>query len=365
MNKATITLFCIFLSLSLTAQEPNNEIAKFLSSGNAYATMFFDYYYVLKGDNTYAGRSVYAMNKESDNAFSFRRVYFGYDHTFSDTFSAKVQLELSDRSTLPNGSRAFFLKDASLRWRNIFPLSDLYIGQIGTPVWSTSGAESIWRYRSIERTIADFRGLRSSSDSGIRLTGLFTSDGRIGYNLMLGNGTGARAESDKYKVVYMNIWTKLFKQQLYLELFQDYNEAPGNRSIYSTKGLVAWQTANYTLAAELVNQIRNGFGYDNENINFLGLSVFAHTDILPGQLRVFGRYDSYNPDVDFHPKHYEPEAITPFDEQFITFGFDYIPLKNIHVMPNIWINSYKNKVGGQVTPDTEVVARLTCNVILR
>ena len=365
MKKARLTFLGILLSLSLTAQETSDAIAKLLSSGNAYATMFFEYYYMIEGNDIYPGRSEFAMKNRNDNAFSFRRVYLGYDHTFSDKFSGRVQMELTDRTILDRGQRAFFLKEASLTWKEIYPLADLIIGHGSTPVWSVEGAEMYWRYRSIEKTIADARGLRSSNDAGLRIKGRFNGQGTLGYNLMVGNGNSARPENDKYKLFYANVWTKLFDKQLYLELFQDYNEASGNRSIYTTKGLIAWRTANYTLAAELLNQTRNGFGYDDDNINFRGLSVFAHTDIIPGQLRVFGRYDSYNPDFDFRPEHYGPEAITPFDEQFFIFGLDFSPLKNIHVMPNIWINSYNNKMDGQTTPETEVVARLTFNVTFR
>lgn len=365
MKKARLTLLGILFSLSLTAQETNDPIAKFLSSGSAYATMFFEYYYMMQGNDIYPGRSEFAMKNRNDNAFSFRRVYMGYEHTFSDKFSGKVQMELTDRTILDRGQRAFFLKEANLIWKEFYPGADLIIGHSLTPVWSIEGAEMYWRYRSIEKTIADARGIRSSNDSGLRIKGRFNEQGTLGYNFMVGNGNSARPENDKYKLFYANVWTKLFEKQLYLELFQDYNEASGNRSIFTTKGLIAWRTAKYTLAAELVNQIRNGFGYDDDNINFRGLSIFAHTDILPGKLRAFGRYDSYNPDVDFRPEHYGPEAITPFDEQFFTFGLDFSPLKNIHVMPNIWINSYKNKMEGQTTPEMEVVARLSFNVTFK
>jgi hypothetical protein len=365
MRKTRLTIFGILLTLSLTAQESSDSIARFISSGNAYATMFFDYYYMAQGNDIYPGRSEYARNNRNDNAFSFRRVYFGYGHTFSSKFSGRVQMELTDGTMLSGGQRAFFLKEASLTWRQIYPMADLIIGHSSTPVWSVEGAEMYWRYRSIEKTIADARGLRGSSDTGLRIKGRLNEQGTLGYNFMVGNGTNARPENDRYKLIYANVWTRLLDKNLYLELYQDYNEASGNRAIYTTKGFIAWHTSRYTVATELVNQIRSGFGFNEENIDIRGLSVFAHTDILPGQLRVFGRYDSYNPDVDFRPGHYGSDMITPFDEQFFTFGLDFIPLKNIHVMPNIWVNSYKNKMDGQTTPDTEVVARLSFNVTFK
>ncbi len=366
MKQVSLTLLLFFLSFSIYAQETQNgPLARFLSSGNAYATIFFDYHYVLQGDDVYPGRSVYAMNNAGDNAFSFRRVYFGYDHNLSEKFSGRVQLELSDKSLLPNGSRAFFLKDASLRWRNIYPLADLYIGHTSTPVFSTEGSESVWRYRSVERTIADHRGIRSSSDSGIRLSGLFTKNGKYGYNFMVGNGVGTRAETDKYKVVYLNLWTKLFDKRLYLEFFQDYNKTDDNRHIATSKGFVAWKTSNYSFGTELVHQKRGGFGLGNHDIKIVGLSVFTHAAITKDKLRAFARYDSYNPDFNFNKAHYESESTMPFDEHFITFGIDYIPSKNVSIIPNFYINAYSNKTHGQINPKTELVARITMNVVLK
>jgi hypothetical protein len=365
MKQGILTILSLIISLNIFSQSPTTPIARFLSSGNAYATMFFDYYYVLKGNNIYPGKSVYSMNVPGDNAFSFRRVYFGYDHNLSETFSGRVQLELTDQSPLPNGSQAFFLKDASLRWKNIYPLADLYIGHTSTPVFSTDGSESIWRYRSIERTISDHRGLRSSSDTGIRLSGLFTENGKYGYNFMIGNGAGTKPESDKYKVVYMNLWTKLFDQRLYLELFQDYNKAPDNRYLSTSKGFVAWKTGSYAVGTEVVNQKKGGFGFNSENIDILGISVFAHADIKKEKLRVFARYDSYNPDYRFSIDHYDTDGALTFDEQFFSFGIDIMPHRNVSIMPNMYINSYSKKNSGQNTPETEVVARITMNVSLK
>jgi hypothetical protein len=365
MKKAKLTLLGIFLSLTIAAQQSNNSEAKPVSFGSAYATMFYDYFYMLRGNDIYPGQSEYATRNRNDNAFSFRRVYLGYDHTFSSKFTGRVQMELTDRTLLSGGQRAFFLKEASLTWKEIYPLADLIIGHSSTPVFSINGSEMYWRYRSVEKTFADARGLRGSSDSGLRIKGSFNQPGTLGYNFMVGNGASARPENDKYKLFYANIWTLLLDRKLYIEMYQDYNEATGDRSIYTTKGLIAWHNPGYTMAAELVNQTRSGFGFENGNINIRGLSLFAHTDIKPGQLRAFGRYDSFNPDVDFRPAHYGPETVIPFDEQFFTFGLDLALFKNINIMPNIWINSYKNKTNGQITPETEVVARLTFNVTFR
>jgi len=365
MKKTIIISLAIFLFTGNGFAQEKSGKSKFLNSGNAYAKMFFEYFYMQQGDDTYPGRSHFAQNTTGDNEFSFRRVYLGYEHTFSEKFSGKVQMELTDLSKLNKGQRAFFLKEANLTWKNIYPLADLIIGHSLTPVWSIEGAESYWRYRSIEKTIADARGLRSSNDAGLRLKGSFNQTKTYGYNFMVGNGNSARPEDDKYKLFYLNLWSKFFEKRLYLEIFQDYNKAAGNRYITTTKGLVAWKTDSYTLAAEMVNQIRGGFAENNDNITFQGISVFAHANIRGDNLRAFGRFDSFNPDINFASGHYADDDKKPFDEMFYTFGLDYIPRKNIHVMPNIWVNSYSNKIDGQETPKTEILARLTFSVTFK
>jgi hypothetical protein len=69
--------------------------------------------------------------------------------------------------------------------------------------------------------------------------------------------------------------------------------------------------------------------------------------------------------VNFLQAAYDVESVIPFDEHFYSFGLDYTPQKNIHVMPNIYINSYANKFAGQITPQTEIAARLTFHINFR
>jgi hypothetical protein len=360
-----LSALAFFALSTITFSQQNNPFSELLSPGNVYATMFFDYYYVTGGDYTYTGRSQYANNIKNDNAFSFRRIYLGYEHTFSAKFSGRIQVELNDFSTLENGSRSFYLKEANLVWKDIYPLADLIIGQSGTPAYSVDGSESFWRYRSIEATIADMRGLRSSSDAGIRIKGRFNESGTLGYNFMAGNGNGTKPENDKYKLFYLNLWTKLLAKRLYLEIFQDFNKVSEGRSVSTTKGFIAWSAPEYTFGLELLHQLHSGFGPDNRDKGILGTSIFAHANITNSQFRIFARYDSFNPDKNFSANYYFHEYAYPFDEQFYTLGLDIMPGKNIHIMPNIWINSYKNKIIGRAPPEAKVVARITFNVVFR
>jgi len=365
MKKLLSVIFLLNVLLAVSNAQDTTLFAKeneFTPSGNAFATMFFEYYYMFQGDDIYTGESQFATNNTGDNAFSFRRVYLGYQHNFSKKFSGKVEFEVTDLTKLEKGMRAPFLKEANFTWKNIYPLADLIVGHSLTPIWSVEGAEMFWQYRSIEKTIADARGLRSSNDSGIRLKGNFNKSKTYGYNFMVGNGNSAKPENDRYKLVSFNLWTKLLNKRLYLEIFQDYNNAANNKDIATTKAFIAWKTPKYTFATEMVNQIRGNYGADNANFIFRGISVFAHLNIINEKLRAFGRYDSYNPDAEFSLNHYDVDDVVPYNEDFYVLGLDYQPIKNIHILPNIWINSYHNKTVGQITPKQEIVARLTFNV---
>jgi hypothetical protein len=66
---------------------------------------------------------------------------------------------------------------------------------------------------------------------------------------------------------------------------------------------------------------------------------------------VFARYDLYNPDSN--------NDSTGYKENFIVAGLGYMPLENIHFMPNIWMNFYHGKSGSSVRRDADIVARFT------
>jgi NADPH-dependent 7-cyano-7-deazaguanine reductase QueF len=46
-------------------------------------------------------------------------------------------------------------------------------------------------------------------------------------------------------------------------------------------------------------------------------------------------------------------------ESFITVGVDYSPIKNVHILPNIWYQSFSNKNDNNNNRDYDLVFRLT------
>lgn len=322
------------------------------SGGKVHGCLFGDYFYKIAGDSTGNG-SQYSSLKKDEQAFQFRRFYLYYDHIFNETFSAQFLLEGNDKALEPGGRHGVFVKTAYLEWKDIIPMGNLMIGLVPTPTWSSPGsvAEKIWNYRSIEKTIADFRCLGSASDIGVSLRGNFDGEGKFNYVAMIGNGTGQKPENNKYKKYYAGLRAKPVNEFV-IEGYVDFEPAAGDKDKTTLKGFAAYQTETFTAGVEVVTQTQKKAGAAGADRSPFGLSFFAWAPI-PGvdNLNAFARYDFFNPDTKV------PKA--GFNESFITAGLDYMPIKNVHFMPNVWVNTFSDKSPAGVSRDADVVARLT------
>ncbi len=345
------------------------------------------------GSNQYTGMPA------SANMFQFRRIYLGYNYDISQHFSAEFLLAAEDDfnggldnqaagDILTNGKFAPYIKLANIRWKNLWHNTDLVIGQQATPGFAKTGrndqtSEEVWAYRSIERTISDIRRT-PSYDMGASLQGWFDQKGCFGYTAMVGNGSSAKPETDNNKWFYGDVYAKFFEKRLIVQLYQDYeklnwgvyvpksstNAAPGfNGPLYHdrnmTKLFVAWNTKMFTAGTEVFQNTILGdtkvTGKDGQTYyrtsKAMGLSVFVRGRILANEagnqvLGYFARYDNYNPSGNLSnvvsdpniksytatTSNYEPTT----KEQFVTFGLDFTPFKNIHFMPNVWMNTYNS-----------------------
>lgn len=338
-------MLILFPLFSLVAQDK--------PSGKVSGYIFGDYFYKIGGDSTGTG-SQYSSVGKSYQAFQFRRLYLYYDHTFDDRFSAQFLLEGNDKA-LTDGKHGVFVKTAYLEWKNIFPNSNLWFGLIPTPTWSLL-SEKVWNYRSIEKTITDFRGLGSASDIGVGFRGKFDDAGMFNYVAMIGNGNAQKPENNKLKKYYFSLSIKPIKEFV-VEGYVDYEPGFSDRNKTTMKGFAAYQTENITIGVEGLTQIQAKQGAipagqtTPDDRTPFGISFFAWAPIPNVQgLNAFARYDFYNPNTKV--------SNAGLNESFITAGLDYMPIPNVHLMPNIWVNTFSNK-GTGVTPDTDIVGRIT------
>jgi hypothetical protein len=70
----------------------------------------------------------------------------------------------------------------------------------------------------------------------------------------------------------------------------------------------------------------------------------------------------YNPDSKFSADHNYIQGYNANKESFATLGLDFVPYKNVHIMPNLWYNNYSSKItgaSGNLKNDYDLEGRIT------
>ncbi len=359
-----VLIVCTIWSTKLTAQEVKEE---FKPSAKVWGFAFGDYYNKISSDADYDnsatkwGDGEFAKVGKTANGFTFRRVYLGTDFNIAKDFTAYFLLEGSDAATLPNGNRSVFLKQGYLQWKNIFPRHQLNIGLLPVPTWGN--AEKVWNYRTVEKTITDFRKLGRATDLGVSLAGTFDADNNYGYTFAVGNGTGSVPEGNKYKTAYWNIYANFLNKKLLLELYGDYTSNKTgfySTNIITSKFLIGYTAENFAVGFESILQTQENGKKDKSGVYAdkkpFGMSLFGRVNLVKDKLAAFARYDNYSFDSDFKEGDNTP---IQWNENFMVAGLDFMPNKNVHLMPNIWVNTYDDKSAAKSTRKADAVARLT------
>ncbi len=392
---------------------------EFVPHGQLWGCTFGDFAYKTNSDIlNRGGTNQYTGTPASTSLFQFRRIYLGYNYELSRHFS--VQFTLSSENDygapfntasgdlLQNNKFAPFVKYANIRWKNIWKGSDLVIGQQNTPAYGLTGRdeqtpEEVWAYRSVERTISDIYGT-PCYDFGASLQGWFDKKGNFGYNVMVGNGTMAKPETDMYKWMYGNVYAKFLDKRLVVNLYQDYERLNWGVSVKGpngtwyhdrnmTKLFAAYTTKKITVGFEgFHTTIMGDIQVTGKDGNFyyrtteaMAMAFFVRGRILSdhagnAKLGFFARFDNFDPTGDLsnivnaaNTRSYLATT-APYDpttkQQFSVMGLDYTPIKNVHFMPNIWLNTYTSSLSQNAANDllnkgvtgikgTDVVWRLT------
>jgi len=375
---ASIMLF--LLNLAMFGQQNDTTHAKsvFKPSGNLWGYAFGDVLYKAHTNSLNMTNTQYASTLKDFTSLEFRRIYLGYDYNISEKFATQLLLAYDGSTTTSDGNRAFYIKSANIRWKNIFHNSDLVFGQTATPTFATT-SEPIWGYRSLEKTIMDMRKIGGANDVGLSLQGKFNDAGDYGYTLMVGNGSGAAVETNKFKKFYGDVYAKFMDQKLIIDLGAD-NEVgqvtPYHKSKNTVKGMVAYQTPMFTVGVEAFEQIQKNNTIftdaaarpDTANAVAAGISIFARGSLIKDKLGFAIRYDNYNPDTKFSSSNTYKATYTFFKESFFLVGLDYMPVKNVHIMPNLWYNAYSNKATAQnnlAKNSNDMALRLTVYYIFK
>jgi hypothetical protein len=228
--------------------------------------------------------------------------------------------------------------------KNMIPRGSFLVGVLGTPIWETS--EAAWGYRSIEKTIADFRGLGSSADIGLQMKGYADDAHKIGYNLMVGNGLGQKPETNRYKKVYFGVPLRP-NSDLTIEPYVDYEWAPGGSDKATYKLFVGYAMRRLSLGAEAVDRVNHSASGGNSEP--FGLSFFG-TYQARENVKLFARYDRFQPNT---------RAADRIDADLYIAGLDWSPYKDVFIMPNVMTTQYRARGTADAPPHHDMQARLT------
>ncbi|MBX2991969.1 MAG: hypothetical protein KF749_12500 [Bacteroidetes bacterium] len=367
--KQTVRVFLLVLILPmyLGAQEK--------SAGKFSGYMFGDYFYNVARDTGISSFSnVATPGKKDMQGFQFRRIYFTYDYEISDIFSTRFRLEADQVSNTSDGKIGVFVKDAYLRWRNIFSGSDLFFGIQPPPAYEIS--EAVWGYRSLDKTIMDLRGIVSSRDIGVALKGKFNEAGTVNYWLMAGNNSGNKPESDKYKRIYAHLYFKPvqnFHVTVYGDLrlqasISDPNSTGtpqgtlGNDILTSALFVGYSEKDVFSIGAEgfvasTANGIKKGTiaPFELKPKNAIGFSVFGSYNLHPDVAAVV-RFDFFDPNSN--------RDFTGDARNYILAGISWKPDKSVSIIPNVQIESYEKQPATATTSEIKHKASVTARVTL-
>ncbi len=277
------------------------------------------------------------------NGAQLRRVYFQVDNDLSVRYSTRFRLEADSKSLTSDGKIGVAVKAAYMQARNVLPRADLFFGLVQTPMWENS--EDYWAYRSIEKTVADFRGLASAADLGLELKGFADPNHVVGYSAMLGDGNGQKPETNRDKRAYLAL--PLHWRDWRLEPYVDYENVFNARDRATYKVFAGWDLPRGAIGYEALEQVshRTPGPFTTARAH----SVFARY-APSATLAGFARVDFWQPDVN---------AADRVDQRLWIAGVDWQPMKDVHVMPNLESMQYHAVGTGVVPPHHDLQARVT------
>ncbi|MGN6530925.1 MAG: hypothetical protein ACTHK0_04140 [Ginsengibacter sp.] len=371
---AFIALLCFF-SINVMSQDSTKAKEEFKPSGKIWGYAFGDYAYKLHADSAQRGNVQYSKLPKNYNSFNFRRVYLGYDYQFTPNISSQLLLahestfeaNTSNPDVLTDGNRSVYIKAMNIRFKNVIPRATIVAGQQSTPTFSTL-SESVWGYRSIEKTIADMRSVSSSTDLGVGVFGKIGKNENVGYDVLIGNSNGAKIENNNFKKIYTSLYVYFFDKKLVIQGNYEHDRTaltPVRQDITNLKAFAAYKTSSTTIGVEAFRQLKtNNTLADSVYTDVIpkGISIFFTQQITTNKLSLFARMDFYNPDDKFSNNKNYQTGYNSNKEKFATLGLDFVASKNVHIMPNLWYNQYHSKLAGasgNLKNDYDLEGRIT------
>ncbi len=323
---------------------PENSMAKEeQETGSFSGLVYADYYWIAQNHN---------QDLEGEKGFWARRVYFTYDYNLTTDVATRFRLEMNSPGDFTSTTRLEpFVKDLFLDW-SINENHSLIAGVSGTPTWGRG--ESVWGYRSLEKSPLDLYKMGSSRDFGIALKGQLGQSGDVNYHLMAGNGSGPNRW---HKYMFSLAWW--LTDNLLIEGYGDFETVDDEIFRYTLQGFAGYVSDRVNLGALFAvhHEENDRAGTDDKNITREVASVFGNFSVSnrwTSVIRVDHMFSAnpLGPTIDYIP--FSAEA----PSTFFLVGLDYEATKNVHVIPNVEMIIYSENDAGY-TPDKDIIPRLT------
>ena len=287
---------------------------------------------------------------EDRNGFWVRRTYLTFDKGLSPGFDMRLRLEMNSAGDFTSRSKLNpFIKDAYLRW-NFTGNHHAYLGM--SPTATTLSVDTIWGYRSVEKSVLDLQKWGSTRDLGVALRGALGADRKVRYHFMLGNGSGTGSETDTGKKVQLALSAHP-TESVTAEFYTDYEERPLEAYRRTFQGFLAFQQDWGRLGIQYAHQTRNG----TPDLELDAFSVWGVWKFAP-KASLFARYDrAFDPNPDGAGIAYLPfDPTTP--SNFFLGGIDLQVSDDFNLMPNVEIVRYDKREDG-TRPTTDFIPRMT------
>ncbi|HSQ36252.1 MAG TPA: hypothetical protein VLQ89_09720 [Candidatus Binatia bacterium] len=309
--------------------------------GKFSGLMFGDYYVALNHHDAAI---------ENNNGFWLRRVNFTYDKSLNEQFAMRFRLEMNSPGDFKTAATMVpFVKDAYLAAK--LGKHTLMLGLIGTPLYDT--LDEYWGYRPMEKTPIDLFKFGNSREFGLGLKGALDAKNTLTYTVVVGNGNGIKAETDRGKAVYGRLNFQPVAA-LFFELYADHTDVGNDSSITVFQAFSGvkgkWGRSGLNFG------VRNSTQADaRSTLKFV--SVFGVVKLSP-RIDLVARFDRLlDPNPNGSKIDYIPMA-NGVEANVVLAGIGWSLNENVKIIPNIKVVFYDAPASGE-KPQTDFYSYLT------
>lgn len=317
------------------------------NNGELSGLFFGDYFWMASNHDE---------NLEGQNGFWIRRIYLTYDRNLTDSFSARVRLEMnSEGDFITSAKLEPVVKDAYLEWKS--GEHSIIAGISGTPTFGLS--EDVWGYRSVEKAPLDLHNFGSSRDFGIAAEGKLGPEGNLRYHLMFGNGNSNGSEVNKGKKWMLSLAYYL-TDHFVIEGYADWNDRAEDTDYSTLKGFAGYQSDSFSAGFVYAHQKREKFfttAGQSEDLELDIFSAFTNFSLSEKTTALFRIDHMFEPNPGMTDNDYLPFS-GEAESTLVIAGIDIELDENVHLIPNIETIVYGKNTAGE-TPTTDVLPRLT------